>query len=206
MPRQQPRRERQPRMPIEVRREQVLDAALELISEHGYGAATMDAIAREADVAKPVVYNAYPGRAALLNALLDREEQRGLKALAEAMPPQPAGADPERLFLGWLESLAHAIAADPATWRLILLPPSGTPDEVRERVRAGRRFALAQAQALATSLLPSRSKIEPELLGHSVFAICEHVARLMLEDPDEYPPQRVLDYARALIGALRPSS
>jgi AcrR family transcriptional regulator len=33
-------------MPIEVRREQVLDAALKLISEHGYQAATMDAIAR----------------------------------------------------------------------------------------------------------------------------------------------------------------
>jgi AcrR family transcriptional regulator len=191
-------------MPIAVRRQQVLDAALKLISAQGYGAATMDAIAREADIAKPVVYNAYPGRAALLNALLDREEQRGLNALAEAMPPQPAGADPQQLFLGWLESLAHAIAADPATWRLILLPPSGTPDEVRERVRAGRRFALAQAQTLAVSLLPAGSKIEPELLGHSVFAICEHIARLMLEDPDEYPPERVLDYARALLGALQP--
>jgi AcrR family transcriptional regulator len=191
-------------MPIEVRREQVLDAALKLISEHGYRAATMDAIAREADIAKPVVYNAYPGRAALLNALLDREEQRGLKALADAMPPQPAGADPEQLFLGWLESLAHAIASDPATWRLMLLPPSGTPDEVRDRVRAGRRFALAQAQTLATSLLPPRSELEPELLGHSVFAICEHVARLMLEEPDEFTPRRVLDYARALLDALGP--
>jgi AcrR family transcriptional regulator len=164
----------------------------------------MDAIAREADIAKPVVYNAYPGRAALLNALLDREEQRGLKALADAMPPQPAGADPEQLFLAWLESLAHAIASDPATWRLILLPPSGTPDEVRDRVRAGRRFALAQAQTLATSLLPPRSELEPELLGHSVFAICEHVARLMLEEPDEFTPRRVLDYARALLDALGP--
>jgi AcrR family transcriptional regulator len=33
-------------MPIEVRREQVLDAALRLISEHGYSAASMEASAR----------------------------------------------------------------------------------------------------------------------------------------------------------------
>lgn len=194
-------------MPIEVRRAQVLDAALKLISEHGYGAATMDAIAREADIAKPVIYNAYPGRTALLHALLDREERRGLRALADAMPPQPAGANPEQIFLGWLESLANAIAANPATWRLILLPPSGTPDEVRDRVRAGRQFALNQAQALAASILrehPPRASIEPELLGHSVFGVCEHIARLMLEHPDEYPPQRVLGYARALLETLLP--
>ena len=39
-------------MPIEVRREQVLDAALRLITEHGYGATSMEAIAREARLAK----------------------------------------------------------------------------------------------------------------------------------------------------------
>ena len=33
-------------MPIEVRREQVLDAALRLICEHGYAAANMEALAR----------------------------------------------------------------------------------------------------------------------------------------------------------------
>ena len=189
-------------MPIEVRREQVLDAALGLISEHGYAAATMDAIAREAEIAKPVVYNAYPGRGALLGALLDREEQRGLKALADAMPPTSAPADPAEMFISWLESLAQVIAASPATWRLILLPPDGTPEEVRERVQAGRRFALAQAQTLATALLkkrPPRTELDPELVGQSLFSVCERIAGLMLEDPEHYPPDRVLAYARAVL-------
>jgi AcrR family transcriptional regulator len=192
-------------MPIEVRREQVLDAALKLIAADGYGAATMDAIAREADIAKPVVYNAYPGRGALLHALLDREEQRGLAALAAAMPPHAADGDPADTLLDWLRSLAQAIVANPATWRLILLPPDGTPREVRERVEAGRVFVLTQAQSLATALVRKRtasSRLDPELVGHSLFAVCEHIARLLLEDPDRFPPERVISYAHAALEAL----
>src|SRR5882757_2405021 len=82
------RRSRQPRMPIEVRREQVLDATLKLIVERGYPAATMEAVARQAELAKPRVYSAYPGRGPLLRALLEREERRVVTALAEAMPPR----------------------------------------------------------------------------------------------------------------------
>jgi AcrR family transcriptional regulator len=191
-------------MPIEVRREQVLDAALDLISEQGYSAVTMDGIARAADIAKPVVYNAFPGRAALLHALLDRESERGFRALAEAMPPQPADADPVDIFMAWLRSLANAIAADPRPWRLILLATDGTPDEVRDRVQAGRQLALAQAQALATALLKKRgaTNVDAELLGHSLFAVCEQGARLILEDSERYPPERVLDYASSLLEAL----
>ena len=66
-----PPRKRQPRLPIEVRRQQVLDAALSIITEDGYAAVSMEAIARRVDVAKPVVYNAFAGLDALLHALLE---------------------------------------------------------------------------------------------------------------------------------------
>src|SRR6266567_3249561 len=100
-----PRATRQPRMPIEVRRQQALDAALSLIIRHGYGEVTMQAIAREANLAKPVLYNAYPRLGPLLMALLEREQARALTALAEALPPQEADTtDPTELLLGWLES------------------------------------------------------------------------------------------------------
>ncbi|MDT5015778.1 MAG: hypothetical protein QOD39_1938, partial [Mycobacterium sp.] len=79
-------RKRQPRMPIEARRDQILEAALRLITAQGYSAATMEAIAREADIAKPRVYAAYPGREPLMQALLEREEARIIAALATAMP------------------------------------------------------------------------------------------------------------------------
>lgn len=74
------------RLPIEQRRAQVLDAALVLISDHGYPALSVEAIARQARGSKTVVYNAYGGLEPLLHALLDREETAALTSLAHAAP------------------------------------------------------------------------------------------------------------------------
>jgi AcrR family transcriptional regulator len=42
-------------MPAIDRREQLLDAALRVINRDGYGGVSIEAIAREADVSRPVV-------------------------------------------------------------------------------------------------------------------------------------------------------
>jgi AcrR family transcriptional regulator len=192
-------------MPIEVRREQVLDAALRLIGERGYGAVTMEAIAREANVAKPVVYNAYPGLGPLLQALLAREEARGLTALLEAMPDQPVDGDASATLLLWLRSLAAAIARNPAPWRLMLIPPDETPEVVREHVQAGRSLALGQVRGLTRKLLgrhPSLQHLDEELAAQAVLAIAEHAAKLLINDPDEYPPERLVAFGEALLTAL----
>ena len=191
-------------MPIEVRREQVLDAALRLITQHGYDAVTMEAIAREARLAKPVVYNAYPGRGPLLQALLEREESRGLTALADAMPSQRPDADSAQMLLFWLLTLAESIASNPGPWTLILIPPAETPAVVREHVQAGRDFALGQIRSLTGALLERdpRPGLDPELTAQSVFAAAEHAARLMVSDPEQYPPARMVEFAGTLMRAL----
>lgn len=194
---------RQPRMPIEVRRQQVLDVALRLITDHGYGAVTMEAVARAANLAKPVVYNAYPGRAELLSALLEREERRAFRTLAEAM--RPTGGDPTAALLAWLRGVAEAIAANPSAWRLMLLPADETPDVVRQRVARGRAVALEQARLFTRSLLaerPSLGALDEELTAHALLAACEQGAKLMIADPDRYPPERLVQYAENLLRVL----
>src|SRR4051794_1412121 len=109
---------RAPRMPIEVRREQVLDAALRIICERGYAAANMEAIARETGVAKTVVYEAYGTRERLLRSLLEREEGRLLAALE--VPPEAGLAE-------WVEHGLRAVRSNPAEWRLLLAPAPGGP-------------------------------------------------------------------------------
>jgi AcrR family transcriptional regulator len=59
-------------MPIDARRDQILDAAQRLIIADGYAAASMEAIAREANLVKPRVYAGYSGRGQLLRTLLER--------------------------------------------------------------------------------------------------------------------------------------
>jgi hypothetical protein len=46
------------------------------------------------------------------------------------------------------------------------------------------------------------TSLDPELLGHALFAVCDDAARLLLEQADRYPPERILKFARALLDSL----
>ena len=59
-----------------VRRPLVLDAALAVWDHEGYRGTTMAAIAAEAGVSKPVLYECFDNKDDVLRALLDREEER----------------------------------------------------------------------------------------------------------------------------------
>ncbi|HUE26487.1 MAG TPA: helix-turn-helix domain-containing protein, partial [Solirubrobacteraceae bacterium] len=63
-----PRRRYAPRMPPAERREQLIDAALDVILRHGYGGVSIEAIARTAGVTRPVVYDHFPNLGRLLQA------------------------------------------------------------------------------------------------------------------------------------------
>ena len=95
-------------MLIDVRREQVLDAALRLLNRGGYAAVTMEAVSREVELAKPLVYAAYPDVEPLLLALLERERERAITTLTDAMP------------------------ANPDSWRPLLMPAGDAPPQVRD--------------------------------------------------------------------------
>ena len=59
-------------------REQLIDAALEVILEQGYGGVSIEAIARRAGVTRPVVYDHFTNLGRLLHALVEREERISL--------------------------------------------------------------------------------------------------------------------------------
>jgi len=69
------RRRYAPRMPPAQRREQLIDAALQVILEQGYGGVSIEAIARAAGVTRPVVYDHFANLGRLLYALIEREER-----------------------------------------------------------------------------------------------------------------------------------
>lgn len=192
-------RPRQPRLGADVRREQALDAALAIIVRDGYAAVNMEAVAREMDVAKPVVYSAWGDLQSLLVALLDREETRAFTQLAAALPDL-RDAVPGALVEAWAGHLAHTVHAHPDTWRLMLLPADGTPAQVRERVGEGRRVVLAQLRSMFGPLLPEG--VDADLAAHAVLAVTEHLGRLMLADPAAYPPDRLVAFATSTLRRL----
>jgi AcrR family transcriptional regulator len=201
-----PRRPYAPRLPPEERREQLLDAALGLIAEHGYDGVSMEGVAREAGVTKPVVYDIFPNRGELLRALLQREEERALRELATAIPfPPPADPDPDDVLVDGIVAYLRAVAANPRAWRLILLPTDGTPAEVREHVDQGRAQIMRQLETLIAWGLERRggpADLDVDLAAQGLLAVGEHAARLVLTDPAKYSPERIGAEARKLLSAL----
>jgi AcrR family transcriptional regulator len=193
-----------PRLPPAERREQLLDAALAVIAEHGYGGVSMEAIARAAGVTKPVVYDLFANLGELLRALLEREEARALAQLAEAMPSAPAD-DPDQLVVDGFTAFLDSVQADPATWRLILLPAEGTPAVVREHVDAGREQVRERLEELLEWGIAARggpAGIDVELAARSLIAVGEQMARLVLTDPTRFTAERIGRFVGTLLAAL----
>ncbi|HEU4978530.1 MAG TPA: helix-turn-helix domain-containing protein, partial [Solirubrobacteraceae bacterium] len=161
-------RRRTPRLPAPERRELLLDAALEVAEERGFGATTIDAVARAGGVTRPVVYDLFGDRDGLLLAMIDRSAARALDAVAAAVPGDPAGHEPEAVLVDGVRAFLEAVVRDPATWRLVLLPPAGSPPALRERIAAGRAAVAARIAALLEWGLAARGG--PAGLDHEVLA------------------------------------
>src|SRR2546425_7430523 len=137
-----------PRRPREERREQLLDAALRVLDADSFGGLTVEGVAREVDLAKTVVYDTFGSREELLKALLAREQERALTALAAAMPKPPFADDPQQVLTEALTVLLEGVREHPETWRVILLPPEGTPPVVRKTVDRQRELLVRRVEPI----------------------------------------------------------
>ena len=122
------------RLPVDERRAQLLELAAGLFARHSFDELTMDAIAREAGISKPLLYHYFPGKQELFEATLAQAAEE----VRELTEPDPELAPPEALaqsvdaFLGWIEDnrlayrkLMQSAGSAPAVRALI--------DDVRDR-------------------------------------------------------------------------
>ncbi len=78
-------RSRTNRLPRDARRAQLLDVALTVFVGQGYHGASMDEIAEQAGVSKPVLYQHFPGKLDLYLALLETSCDSVINAVKEAL-------------------------------------------------------------------------------------------------------------------------
>lgn len=193
------------RVPAEVRREQLLDAAIAVVVRDGYAGVSVDAIAREAGVTRPVVYGVFDGLTPLLTALLDRQEARALAQLEEAMSDDASLLnEPDEFLVNAAVRMIDAITDDPHTWRPILLAPNGTPDVVRARIDRDREQVRRQIGHLLEvgPALRGGPKLDVEVVSHALVAVLEHFGRLLLEDPRRFATDRLVAAIRGLLKAM----
>jgi AcrR family transcriptional regulator len=192
-------------MPPEQRREQLVDAALSVILEQGYGGVSIEAIARAAGVTRPVIYDHFPNLGTLLHALVEREERYSREQLERVVPDDPGDSDPVEVLAGSVRRFLDAVTARPATWRIILLPLDGTPAIVRQHVETHRTKILERIErlvhwAINRNELPS--DLDAELSARAIRDLGEEAGRMVLTDPERYPPDRYERFVQSVMKLL----
>jgi AcrR family transcriptional regulator len=194
-------------MPPAERREQLIDAALVVILEQGYGDVSVKAVARTAGVTRPVVYDHFPNLASLLRALIEREEQYSLVQLEPVVPEAPGEGDPGELLADGVRRFLDAVRSRPNTWRLILLPIEGTPGIVREHVENNRARILERIEVLVRWSLCGPElpdDLDVELTARAIRDLAEHAGRMVLTDPEHYTPVRYERFVETVMRLIWP--
>jgi AcrR family transcriptional regulator len=192
------------RLTAAERREQILDTTRDIVGAEGFHAVTIDGVARAAGITRPVVYGHFDDLPGLLEALVEREGARALGQLAEIVPTDPSEGDPTELLMAALEGFLEAVQKDPAAWRLVLMPPEGAPPALHEAIAAGRAGVGLQLAGFAAPGLGEpvgyAEPPDPELTATLLQAVSEEYARLLLQEPERYPIDRLMAHARWALG------
>jgi AcrR family transcriptional regulator len=192
-------------MTAEERREQILDVTAELLTAHGFNGLSIQSVAQAAGVSRPIVYEHFGGLGTLLEALVDREMERAGEQISRRALRDLGSGDPREMMLRSLRTYLDAVEEHPSTWRLVLLPPEGAPEPLRDSITRGRATVLeGLREAVGGGLRPGESAEDPDMTARTLSAIADEYARLVLTDPDRFPPKRLHDHARWFLGQLRP--
>jgi AcrR family transcriptional regulator len=192
-------------MAAEDRRQQILDVASAMVAEHGFHDVSIEAVAQAAGISRPVVYEHFGDLPGLLEAVIAQVGERALTQLAAVLPGRSESVDPRELLLAGLRGYLEAARSDPATWRLVLMPPEGAPETLRDGIALGRSAVVAQlAETVRGGLGSGERSPDPELTASMLSWMADESTRLMLTQPEEYPVERILDHARWVLDQFAP--
>jgi AcrR family transcriptional regulator len=126
------------RLPRAVREQQMLDAAVQMFSANGYHETSMDAIAAEAKISKPMLYLYYGSKEELFGACLNRELGRFIDAVrADVNTKGALKQSPRELLRHTIDSVLHYIDANRASW-IVLYTQATSSQAFAHTVREGR--------------------------------------------------------------------
>ena len=124
------------RIPRAIREQQMLDSAISVFADLGYRSASMDTIARDAGVSKPMLYLYYGSKEELFSACMTRESGRLIDQLTTAAV---AGSGPRDRLEGVVQSFLEYVDQHTDSWNVVYRQSFAEPafrGEV-EKIRSG---------------------------------------------------------------------
>jgi AcrR family transcriptional regulator len=125
-------RPRGPRRTREERREELLDAAERAIRQAG-PQASMDQLASEAGITKPILYSHFGDRAGLADALAVRTSDLLITTLAESLA-RGEQRRPHEVVHSALDAFCSFIEAEPSIYRFLVRSALETPNPLSSRL------------------------------------------------------------------------
>ena len=132
------------RLPRAVREQQMLDAAVQMFSVNGYHETSMDAIAAEAQISKPMLYLYYGSKEDLFGACLDRELGRFVDAVRADIN---FAQSPKDLLGNAIGSFMRYIDSNRASW-IVMYTQAISSQAFAHTVREGREQIIEMAAEL----------------------------------------------------------
>ena len=183
------------------KRSLILDSAGAAFAEHGYEGASMSVITRGAGVSKATVYAHFASKAELFSAYVERECERNLKHVFDAIPAGRGIADTLReigLRMVGLMLSPTGLTVD----RIVVSEAEAFPELAQAFFVAGPARGISTMAAwlriqVGAGLL---SVEDPDFVAEQFFTLCQTrvVMRRRLRLPDAMPPgavERVVDAA-----------
>ena len=183
----------------------ILEAALELFSEHGFAAVGVDRIGKRAGVPGPHIYRHFSGKDELLATLVDQSMDR-LLTLTSATDDDPQ-VELEQLVRGHV----RFALGDRRLLAVYAQEARSLPEADRRRTRRRQRAYIDRWIALLGRCYPGRSAVELEAATHGAIGHIQSVVRwprAIVEAPglETIIEQHVLHGLGALAEAVDPDA
>ncbi|WFE63287.1 TetR/AcrR family transcriptional regulator [Micromonospora sp. WMMD714] len=175
------------RLPRAVREQQMLDAAVKVFSRRGFHAASMDEIAEDAGISKPMVYAYLGTKEELFIACLHREAARMMLTIAGAADPDlPAD---QRLWRG-LRAFFGFVGAHRDGWAVLYRQARGAPPFATELAAMRARLVEVVAGMFDHALRARGREIaatELEVVAYALVGAGESLADWLADHPEAEP-------------------
>ncbi len=187
------------RMPRPERERQMLEVAGRSFAARGFHAVSMDEIAEQAGISKPMLYHYFGSKEGLYVAYVRQQGNALLAGMRDAADP---GASPtDRLWGGTLAFLGYVDEHRPG-WALLYREAASQGGPLAVEVAQLRARIAAIVQRLFLSVGAADADGTSEALAHAFVGAGESVANWWLEHPDESREQVARMLVRLAGGAL----
>lgn len=179
-------RRRVKRLPREVRERQILDAAVQVFSEHGYHSASMDEISDVAGVSKPMIYAYLGSKEDLFAACIHREAANLLEAVTRGVRAELA---PDMQLWHGLRAFFEFVGEHRESWQVLHRQAISQGGPFSEELLAMRSRAISLVDTLLVRTatkqgLDEHATSATEALAAALVGAAESLADWWLDHPD----------------------